>query len=232
MRLKNITEGDFSSISRLTKDEKVMKYVGNGQIWSEEKVRKFIKYNIEESKQSDLEREKYYYKIVVDDLFVGIIGFHKERGNKYALTVYLMRSKQGKGYFSHALKLLKNRIKTYKPEVNNIYSQVYPANESMTAIMEKKCEYGGKCRIGKMTLNEYIIPIKKEKSRIYGADYCPYCRSAKQLMEENGVEYEYIDLEKNDVDLSEVVGKDVRTIPQIFLNGKYIGGYDDLKNAF
>ena len=71
-----------------------------------------------------------------------------------------------------------------------------------------------------MTLNEYIIPIKKEKSRIYGADYCPYCRSAKQLMEENGVEYEYIDLEKNDVDLSEVVGKDVRTIPQIFLNGK------------
>ncbi len=69
-----------------------------------------------------------------------------------------------------------------------------------------------------------------EKVTIYGKPFCPYCDMAVQLGERQGYEFEYIDIQARDMsiaDLHEVVGKPVRTVPQIFIGSQHIGGYTD-----
>ncbi|MBL0318957.1 MAG: glutaredoxin 3 [Alphaproteobacteria bacterium] len=65
---------------------------------------------------------------------------------------------------------------------------------------------------------------------IYTTQSCPYCVRAKQLFQKKGVHYSEIDV-SYDADLREKMmsragGK--RTVPQIFIDGKHMGGCDDL----
>lgn len=64
---------------------------------------------------------------------------------------------------------------------------------------------------------------------VYVKDYCPYCTRAKNLLRKKGVEFEEIDISDND-ELQEYVIKESgrRTVPQIFINDKPVGGSDDL----
>ena len=59
---------------------------------------------------------------------------------------------------------------------------------------------------------------------------CTYCEQAKKLLESKGIEYEERNLAKgwSVQQLHEVV-PGARTVPQIFVDGKYIGGYTELK---
>jgi glutaredoxin len=43
-----------------------------------------------------------------------------------------------------------------------------------------------------------------------------------------GIDYDYVDLEEIGKSAAEVTGRKVKTVPQIYLEGKYIGGYEDL----
>lgn len=65
---------------------------------------------------------------------------------------------------------------------------------------------------------------------VYSTATCPYCVRAKQLLEKKGVKYtEYmVDmyLDKREEMLKLSGGR--RTVPQIFINEKHIGGCDDL----
>lgn len=71
---------------------------------------------------------------------------------------------------------------------------------------------------------------------IYGRQGCSFCQRAKDLCEQKGIPYDYQivgeDITKES--LVEMVGSDVRTIPQIFnVSGgltSYVGGYKDLQN--
>lgn len=65
---------------------------------------------------------------------------------------------------------------------------------------------------------------------IYTTNYCPYCVKAKQLLHNKGVEFEEIDLSNDDAGRLELVKKSGgrKTVPQIFIDGQHIGGYDDL----
>ncbi|OGI03439.1 MAG: glutaredoxin 3 [Candidatus Melainabacteria bacterium GWF2_32_7] len=66
----------------------------------------------------------------------------------------------------------------------------------------------------------------------YTVDYCPYCKKAKALLREKGVDFEDIDITANEDEmrekLSEITGGRT-TVPQIFINGVHVGGYTDLK---
>ena len=68
------------------------------------------------------------------------------------------------------------------------------------------------------------------KVTIYLTATCPFCQSAERLLEEKGVR----DVEKIRVDLQparrgEMVQKSGRrTVPQIWIGGRHIGGCDDL----
>lgn len=70
----------------------------------------------------------------------------------------------------------------------------------------------------------------KPKIEIYSGDYCPYCVRAKALLQQRKLEFtEYnvqLDPEKRAEMLERSNGG--RTIPQIFINDKHVGGCDDL----
>jgi len=65
---------------------------------------------------------------------------------------------------------------------------------------------------------------------IYTKDYCPYCKSAKALLNRRGIKFtEYdvlVDAEKYEEMLRRSKGG--RTVPQIFFDDVLIGGSDDL----
>lgn len=66
----------------------------------------------------------------------------------------------------------------------------------------------------------------KGKIIIYVKQYCPFCKKAKELLDEKGVKYEEIDvLQSSDLFNSIKSKYHVRTVPQIFItdeNGDYV----------
>lgn len=65
--------------------------------------------------------------------------------------------------------------------------------------------------------------------KLYTADYCPYCRRAEKLLNDKGIPFESFDVTHDD-SLREWLVKETgrKTVPQIFIDGKSIGGFDDL----
>ena len=69
------------------------------------------------------------------------------------------------------------------------------------------------------------------KVEVYTASYCPYCIRAKSLLKRKGVAFDEIDvsgdpaLREKMIELSG--GR--RTVPEIFINGRIVGGYDELR---
>lgn len=73
--------------------------------------------------------------------------------------------------------------------------------------------------------------IKMAKVEVYSTNYCPYCVRAKQLLDAKDVDYTEIDVTGDDAARIALVEKSGgrKTVPQIFINGQSIGGYDDLR---
>jgi glutaredoxin 3 len=67
---------------------------------------------------------------------------------------------------------------------------------------------------------------------VYTTDMCPYCRSAKALLDKRGISYDEINLAR-DPDgrdaLAEITG--MVTFPQIVVDGQSLGGFDELREA-
>lgn len=64
---------------------------------------------------------------------------------------------------------------------------------------------------------------------IYTTRYCPYCKGAKALLRSKNVEFEEIDVTDHPAKRAEMERLSQRwTVPQIFINGRPIGGYDDM----
>lgn len=73
------------------------------------------------------------------------------------------------------------------------------------------------------------VALKSDnRSIIYGKDDCPYCQLAKVELTLRNIDYEYISLADINKTASEVTGRDVYTVPQIYIGGQYIGGYAQL----
>ena len=66
-----------------------------------------------------------------------------------------------------------------------------------------------------------------KRNVVYGKRNCPYCQLAKEEMKLRGIPYDYVDLQEVGKTAREVTGRDVKTVPQIYIQGDYIGGYDD-----
>lgn len=68
------------------------------------------------------------------------------------------------------------------------------------------------------------------KVEIYSKQVCPYCVRAKQLLDHKNVKYVEIRVDENPKDLEMMLlrAEGRRTVPQIFINDRGIGGCDDL----
>lgn len=67
------------------------------------------------------------------------------------------------------------------------------------------------------------------RAEIWTKPHCPYCVRAKALMEQRGVEYdEYIIGSNATREQLLERAPAARTVPQIWLDGQHVGGYDKL----
>lgn len=68
---------------------------------------------------------------------------------------------------------------------------------------------------------------------VYSTAICPYCVAAKNLLKQKGLDYNEIriDLDPAARDLMLERSGGRRTVPQIFVHGVHVGGFDDLVAA-
>jgi glutaredoxin 3 len=71
---------------------------------------------------------------------------------------------------------------------------------------------------------------KMQNVVVYSKDYCPYCKRAKMLFDQKGVEYTEHDLMAQPNLKAEMVARanGRTTVPQIFIGDNHVGGCDDL----
>lgn len=65
--------------------------------------------------------------------------------------------------------------------------------------------------------------------RVYTKQACTYCVQAKKLLQRKGLAYEEIDLGSDpgvEANLTALTG--FRTVPQIFINERFVGGFTEL----
>ena len=64
---------------------------------------------------------------------------------------------------------------------------------------------------------------------IYTTRFCGYCNAAKSWLEQKGLEYKEIKLyEGDEMEKFRKAYPELRTSPQIFCDGKNVGGFTDL----
>ena len=67
--------------------------------------------------------------------------------------------------------------------------------------------------------------------KIYTREWCGYCTAAIRLLDQKGVKFEHIDATGNPELrrwLVEATGR--TTVPQIFIDGKPVGGFTDIRD--
>lgn len=74
------------------------------------------------------------------------------------------------------------------------------------------------------------------QAEIFSKPNCPYCVKAKHLLEKRGipyVEHDAVALREQLIErVTNETGQAPRTVPQIWLDGKHIGGHDQLVAYF
>jgi glutaredoxin 3 len=64
---------------------------------------------------------------------------------------------------------------------------------------------------------------------LYVSDWCPYCQRAKGLLTQKNIAFSEINVEDDVKFRNEMIARsNRRTVPQIFLGDKHIGGCEDL----
>jgi glutaredoxin 3 len=65
--------------------------------------------------------------------------------------------------------------------------------------------------------------------RLYVTGWCPYCERARGLLAKKGVEFTEIDVDEDGKLREEMIARSGRrSVPQIFIGDKHVGGCDDL----
>ncbi len=65
---------------------------------------------------------------------------------------------------------------------------------------------------------------------IYTKPFCSYCYRAKRLLDSKGIEYQEREIGFGGPDRDEMIQRAMgrTTVPQIFIDGRHIGGCDEL----
>ena len=64
---------------------------------------------------------------------------------------------------------------------------------------------------------------------IYSKPSCGYCSQAKELLEQNNLDFEYLQLGTHyNLDVLMTLAPNAKSFPQVFKDGELIGGYNDL----
>ena len=66
---------------------------------------------------------------------------------------------------------------------------------------------------------------------MFTTGWCPFCARARALLERRGISWSEIDLESEPARRAEMIERSGgrRTVPQIFIGDRHIGGSDELR---
>jgi glutaredoxin 3 len=66
--------------------------------------------------------------------------------------------------------------------------------------------------------------------KIYSTGKCPYCERAKMLLGKRGIAYDEVRVDLDRAGLKEMLAatNHARTVPQIVIDGRHIGGFTEL----
>lgn len=92
------------------------------------------------------------------------------------------------------------------------------------------------CNLASIALTKFVGPenMNIKRATIYTKTTCGYCTKAKNLFKLNNILYDEINLDDDEKrsqfydELSSNLGTKVNTVPQIYIDDKYLGGYDSL----
>ncbi len=88
-------------------------------------------------------------------------------------------------------------------------------------------------------IEEHVKHAPIDGNHLFGKESCPHCHRAKGYLNDAGIEFTYHDVVKDARALYEMLGrvkpivgpKTPVTVPQIWLEGRYIGGADQLSRV-
>ena len=84
-------------------------------------------------------------------------------------------------------------------------------------------------RVRRQRTHESFAMVNVE---IYTSAMCAYCVAAKNLLKQKGLDYSEIRIDVDPARREEMLKRTQRrTVPQIFIAGQHIGGFDDLVAA-
>ncbi len=63
---------------------------------------------------------------------------------------------------------------------------------------------------------------------VYSKNMCGYCTQAKNWLKNKGIEYTEINIEEKSEAREYIISEGHRTMPQIYIDGKSMGGYHEL----
>ena len=70
------------------------------------------------------------------------------------------------------------------------------------------------------------------KATVYGTPRCSWCDRVSKMLGENEIEVEKIDVSESKENLKlmkKVAGKTTTTVPQVVIDGKFVGGYTEVE---
>lgn len=70
----------------------------------------------------------------------------------------------------------------------------------------------------------------KKRFVIFSKPDCPYCNKAKDLLDSETWGYFVWDITENEFAKAFLIQSGFNTVPQIYFNGRYVGGYEELEN--
>jgi len=71
--------------------------------------------------------------------------------------------------------------------------------------------------------------VSRPEIVMYASGWCPYCDQARRLMTKKGLAFKEIDVDEDAKLREEMIARSGRrTVPQIFIGAKHIGGCDEL----
>ena len=67
------------------------------------------------------------------------------------------------------------------------------------------------------------------KGIIYGTDKCTWCDKVANTLLDAGIDITKVDVTDADnlAEMKKIAGEDARTVPQVVIDGKHIGGYTE-----
>lgn len=162
--------------------------------------------------------EKYNKKIKARELWFQILDSQMETGTPYML-------------YKDAANQKSNQKNIGIIKSSNLCCEIMEySDKDETAV----------CNLASIALPQYVKQKNTLESNeniiIYTKTHCKYCKMAKELLNDFGLKYETIVMDDDELrqrfykEKSQELDKEINSVPQLFINGSYLGGYDELKN--